>query len=139
MAKFFIDLSTGNIYGQAKAGSPDDQLGRIPAWLTAIGIGPDATRPQEIIPNTVDASHEKHVPVIEAEKNSVTVKVGSAEHPMVPEHFIEWIYLETKHGGQRRRLNPGDRPEARFLLTEDDAPVAAYAYCNLHWLWKAEV
>ena len=58
---------------------------------------------------------------------------------MTVEHLISWIYLETKQGGQRKVLAAGDAPQAVFALTADDAPVAAYAYCNLHGLWKAEV
>ena len=94
---------------------------------------------QEMTPNTTDAAQEKHVPVIQVEGQKVTVTVGSTLHPMTAEHLIEWIYLETKQGGQRKVLSAGDAPQAVFALTEDDAPVAAYAYCNLHGLWKAEV
>lgn len=94
---------------------------------------------QEMVPNTTDAAQEKHVPVIRVDGRLVTVQVGSALHPMITEHFIQWIYLETKQGGQRKTLAPGDAPTVVFALTEDDAPVAAYAYCNLHGLWKAEV
>ena len=88
--------------------------------------------------NTTDASQEKHVPVIEAKGGKVTVRVGSAPHPMVAEHYIQWIYLQTKNGGQFHFFAPGDAPEATFALAEEDAPVAAYEYCNLHGLWKAE-
>ena len=92
---------------------------------------------QEIIPGSVDASQEKHVPVIEMDGNKVVVKVGSAAHPMLPEHYIEWIAIETKQGNQRKALNPGDEPAACFALFEGDEVVAAYAYCNLHGLWKS--
>ncbi|MBQ1351793.1 MAG: desulfoferrodoxin, partial [Oscillospiraceae bacterium] len=64
--------------------------------------------------NTVDASNEKHVPVVAVEGNLVKVSVGSAEHPMLPEHFIQWIYLETEKGGQRKALKPGEKPQAVF-------------------------
>ena len=94
---------------------------------------------KEIVPGTVDASHEKHLPVIEQKGNIVTVKVGSVEHPMLAEHFIEWIALQTKTGNQRKMLKPGDKPEACFALCEGDSPVAAYEWCNLHGLWKSEV
>ena len=89
--------------------------------------------------NTTDASQEKHVPVVQREGNRVLVKVGSAAHPMTDAHWIQWIYLQTKRGGQYRHLAPADAPEAAFLVAEDDEPVAAYAYCNLHGLWKAGV
>lgn len=92
----------------------------------------------ELAANTVDASLEKHVPVVEAEGNKVKVKVGAVEHPMAAEHFIEWIYLETAKGGQLKKLFPGETPEVVFAL-EDDRALAVYAYCNLHGLWKAEV
>lgn len=92
---------------------------------------------QEIIPGTTDGALEKHVPVIEVEGNKVTVRVGAVEHPMLPEHYIEWIALETAQGNQRKPLAPGQKPEAVFMLAEGDSVVAAYEYCNLHSLWKA--
>lgn len=92
----------------------------------------------EVTANTTDAAKEKHVPVIEINGRKVVVKVGSVAHPMTAEHLIQWIVLETKAGCQMKSLKPGQEPCAAFELTEDDAPVAAYAYCNLHGLWKAE-
>lgn len=92
----------------------------------------------ELVPNTEDASQEKHVPVITKQNSVVTVQIGSVLHPMIEEHHIEWIYLETKKGGQRKSLVVGEKPEAIFLL-EDDEAVAAYEYCNIHGLWKAEI
>ena len=91
----------------------------------------------ELVPGTVDASHEKHVPVYTLDGNTVHVKVGSVEHPMLPEHYIEWISLQTKQGNQRKEPRPGDKPEVCFALREGDEVEAAYAYCNLHGLWKA--
>ena len=91
---------------------------------------------KEIIPGTTDAAVEKHVPVCTVEGNLVKVQVGSVAHPMIPEHYIEWISLQTKQGNQRKALHPGDKPEACFALCEGDEVVAAYAYCNLHSLWK---
>lgn len=92
---------------------------------------------QEIVPGSVDAAVEKHVPVYEVKDNKVIVTVGSTEHPMLPEHYIEWIALETKQGNQRKALKPGEEPKACFALCEGDEVVAVYAYCNLHSLWKA--
>ena len=92
---------------------------------------------QEIIPGTTDAAVEKHVPVCEVTGGKVTIKVGSAEHPMIEEHYIEWIALKTKQGNQRKLLKPGMKPEAVFAICEDDEVEAAYAYCNLHSLWKS--
>ena len=91
---------------------------------------------EEIIANTTDAAYEKHVPQISVDGDKVTVKVGSVEHPSLPEHYIEFILLETKSGIQTRWLKPGDKPEAVFTVSEPVA--AAYEYCNLHGLWKAE-
>ncbi|MDD3693547.1 MAG: desulfoferrodoxin family protein, partial [Oscillospiraceae bacterium] len=91
----------------------------------------------EIIPGTTDASVEKHVPVYQVKDNKVFVTVGSVEHPMVPEHYIEWVSLQTKLGNQMKELKPGDAPKVCFALCEDDEIEAIYAYCNLHSLWKA--
>ncbi|NLY86932.1 MAG: desulfoferrodoxin [Clostridiales bacterium] len=92
---------------------------------------------QEIIPGTTDAAQEKHVPVYTVEGDKVVVKVGEVEHPMVEEHYIEWIALETKQGVQRKRLSPGEKPEKCFRICEGDEVKAVYEYCNLHSLWKA--
>lgn len=92
---------------------------------------------QEIVPGSVDAAVEKHVPVYEVKDNKVIVTVGSTEHPMLPEHYIEWIALETKQGNQRKALKSGEEPKACFALCEGDEVVTVYAYCNLHSLWKA--
>ena len=93
---------------------------------------------QEIIPGTVDAAVEKHLPIVSVEGSQVTVQVGSVEHPMLPEHFIEWIVLETSTGSQMKALTPGEKPQAVFALADGEKAVAAYAYCNLHGLWKTE-
>jgi superoxide reductase len=92
----------------------------------------------ELVPNTVDAAQEKHVPVYEVNGDTVCVKVGSVEHPMLEEHYIEWIALKTAQGNQRKALKPGDKPEACFKICDGDKVEAVYAYCNLHSLWKAE-
>ncbi|MGN1014937.1 MAG: desulfoferrodoxin family protein [Butyricicoccus sp.] len=91
----------------------------------------------EIIPGTTDAAAEKHVPAYEVKDNKVLVTVGSVEHPMQPEHYIEWVSLQTKFGNQRKALKPGDAPKVCFALCEGDEVEAVYAYCNLHSLWKA--
>ena len=91
----------------------------------------------EIVPGTTDAAVEKHVPVWTVENGIVHVKVGSVEHPMLPEHYIEWVSLQTKQGNQRKELHPGEKPEVCFALCEGDEVETVYAYCNLHSLWKA--
>lgn len=93
---------------------------------------------QELIPNTVEASTEKHLPVVTVSEGKVKVSIGSVTHPMTDEHSIQWIYLETEAGGMRKYLNPKDAPEAEFCLG-GEKPVAAYAYCNLHGLWKTSL
>ena len=93
---------------------------------------------EELVANTTDAANEKHVPVIKVEGSKVTVTVGEVTHPMLDEHYINWVMLETKKGRQRVELKPGEAPEAVFALAEGDEAVAAYEYCNLHGLWKAE-
>lgn len=92
----------------------------------------------ELIPGTTDAAVEKHVPVVSIDGNIVTVKVGEVEHPMLEEHFIQWVYLQTDRGGQRKCLKPGEKPEVKFALC-DEKPVAVFEYCNLHGLWKADI
>ena len=92
----------------------------------------------ELIPNTVDASGEKHIPAVKVGEGVVEVNVGSVDHPMVDVHWIEWVQLVTDKGSYRKWLNPGEAPNVRFLLSEEK-PVAVYAYCNLHGLWKTEL
>ena len=89
--------------------------------------------------NTVDASQEKHVPQVTVDGKKVIVKVGSVAHPMTEAHLIQWIYLQTKKGGQYVHLTANDKPEAEFILADDDVALAAYEYCNLHGLWKADI
>lgn len=93
---------------------------------------------QAVEPNTVDASKEKHLPVVSVNGNVVSVSVGSVAHPMLEEHFIEWVYLQTEKGGQRKILKAGDSTTVDFSLV-DDTPIAVYAYCNLHGLWKTNI
>lgn len=92
---------------------------------------------EELTANTVDAAHEKHVPVITVNGDEVKVAVGSVEHPSLDAHYIEFIVLVTETGMQMKWLKPGMKPEAVFKVT--DKPVMAFEYCNLHGLWKAEV
>ena len=92
----------------------------------------------ELVPNTTDAAGEKHVPVIRVNGNSVKVEVGAVAHPMLDAHYITFIVLETSQGYQKKDLKPGDKPEAVFALADGETVVAAYEYCNLHGLWKAE-
>ena len=94
---------------------------------------------QELIANTTEAAFEKHIPSVSVSGKNVIVRVGEVDHPMIPEHYIEWVLLETKEGRQRKALEPGSEPAVSFALTEADEPVAVYAYCNLHGLWKKDL
>lgn len=121
--KFFICPHCGNIIAMVKdSGVPVVCCGQ---------------KMEESIPGTVEASHEKHIPVYSVDGNIVTVKVGSVEHPMLNEHHIEWISLQTKSGNQRKLLIPGNAPEICFSICDGDEVEAVYAYCNLHGLWMA--
>jgi superoxide reductase len=84
--------------------------------------------------NTVDASPEKHVPVVEKTEKGVKVKVGSVPHPMEEAHYIEWIEIIADGKTYRKLLEPGDSPEAEFCIEAEN--IVAREYCNLHGLWK---
>ena len=120
--RFFICKHCGNIIAMVKD--------------TGVPVVCCGEKMHELIPGTTDASMEKHVPVYTVEGSTVHVKVGEAVHPMLSEHYIEWISIQTKQGNQRKELHPGEKPEACFALCKGDEVEAAYAYCNLHSLWK---
>ena len=90
----------------------------------------------ELVPGTTDAAVEKHVPVVNVEGNKVTVSVGSVAHPMLPEHYIEWIVIATNKGIQKKQLKPGDEPKVEFALLDGEKVEGAWEFCNLHKLWK---
>ena len=122
--KFYICEHCGNLIGMIHdAGVPMMCCGQ---------------KMKKLEPGVVEASHEKHIPVVAVEGNTVRVNVGSVTHPMSEEHHIAWVYLQTNRGGQRKCLDVNGAPEVTFALA-DETPVAVYAYCNLHGLWKAEI
>lgn len=123
--KFYICKHCGNMIGMIKS-----------SGVNVVCCGDPMT---ELKPNIVEASQEKHLPVVTIEGNIVKVKVGSVEHPMTEEHHIAWIYLETEQGGQRKKLAVGSKPEAEFALAGGDKVVGVYEYCNLHGLWLTKV
>lgn len=92
----------------------------------------------ELIPGTSDGIAEKHVPVIKVTGNTVSVTVGSKIHPSENEHYIEWILLQTDKGLQQKWLSPGNAPKADFAVMTGEHVEAAYEFCNLHKLWKAD-
>ena len=121
--RFFVCEVCGNIIAMVKpSGVPVMCCGR---------------KMKEIVPNTTDASQEKHVPVYTVEGNLGKGLVGSAPHPMIAAHHIVWVSLQTKAGNQRKALAVDGAPEVTFALTDGDEVEAVYAYCNLHGLWKA--
>ena len=92
----------------------------------------------QLVPNTMEASVEKHLPVVSnVMANTISVQVGSALHPMEKEHHITFVFIETERGGQRKRLKVGEEPTLEFCFS-NDTPIAVYAYCNLHGLWKTD-
>lgn len=126
MAKFYRCNHCGNILASIK------DSGVVP-----VCCGSPMT---ELIPDSVDAAFEKHVPVIEVTDSVVEVYVGEVAHPMIEAHYIEWIALETNQGLSIKHLQPDDEQTSNtFALAEFERPVCAYAYCNLHGLWKKSV
>ncbi|MGB4984445.1 MAG: desulfoferrodoxin family protein [Erysipelotrichaceae bacterium] len=91
----------------------------------------------ELLPNTVEAAVEKHLPVVTLGEKKVSVDVGSVDHPMTPEHHIAWVALESSKGVKIHNLT--DKPHTSFHMCSCDEPIAVYAYCNLHGLWKTEI
>ena len=91
----------------------------------------------ELHPNTVDASTEKHVPVVEKIEGGYRVTVGEVNHPMTDAHYIQWIELITNRNEVLRKyLTPTDAPVAEFKTDADE--VYAREYCNLHGLWRSK-
>jgi superoxide reductase len=93
----------------------------------------------ELVPDTVDAALEKHVPAVTCEGGHIHVNVGSVDHPMTPEHFIQFICLVKGEGYEIHPLADTDVPAADFYLADGEEAVAVYEYCNLHGLWKTEL
>ena len=122
--KFYICKHCGNLAGLI------DDMG-----VPMICCGEKMT---ELVPNTVEASMEKHLPAVTVSADSVVVEIGSAPHPMEEAHHISFVYVETDRGGQRKCLKAGEQPKLSFAFI-GDKPIAVYAYCNLHGLWKTEI
>ena len=92
----------------------------------------------EVLPNSVEAAYEKHIPEVKVDGNLVDVVVGSVEHPMIDVHFISWICVVNGKEVLLHKLQPGERPAAKFLLQEKKGEIEVYAFCNLHGLWIAK-
>ena len=122
--RFYICSHCGNIVEKVKdAGVPVVCCGQ---------------KMEELIPNTVEASGEKHMPVVTVEGDKLVVNVGSVNHPMEEKHFIEWVHVDLENGSLFKRLVPGSDPKVVFNIA-GEKPVAVFAYCNLHGLWKTEL
>jgi superoxide reductase len=91
----------------------------------------------KMVANTVDAAKEKHVPVIERKGDTVTVKVGSAAHPMEPKHYILFVELVSGDDVYRHDFKEGDTAALATFKIDPTVPMSARAYCNLHGLWAA--
>ncbi|MDK2936565.1 MAG: superoxide reductase [Eubacteriaceae bacterium] len=92
----------------------------------------------ELTANTIDASKEKHVPIVSHKDHEITVTVGKFPHPMTTDHSILWIFVKSRKGGSFIQLTPQDKPEASFHIDPLDI-VAVYAYCDIHGLWQAQL
>ena len=122
--KFYVCKTCGNLITKIKDS-------KVPVMCCGKAM-------EEIVPASVDASRERHVPVYAVDAGEVFVIVGDVEHPMAEEHSILWVALESDKGLYRKHLEVGAAPEAVFALA-DEKPIAVYAYCNLHGLWKQEL
>ena len=120
--KFYVCKTCGNIVTKVKDSA-------VPVFCCGKAMN-------ELVPGSVDAAQEKHVPIFTIDGSKVFVMVGEVEHPMVPEHFIEWIAIETKLGYQIKYLTPEEKPAASFNIGSQDELIAVYAYCNIHGLWE---
>ena len=117
------------------------ECGNFVKLLTASGkeVSCCGKKMGNIEPYTDGTLAKKHLPIVEAKKGRVTVKVGEIMHPSEENHAIAWIHLITRFGSQYKYLLPGEEPTAEFSLTDGDIPIAAYAYCSTHGLWKTQI
>lgn len=94
---------------------------------------------EELVPKTQDMGTEKHLPVATMEDGKLNIKVGSIEHPMEENHFIEFIAIYYNNKYQIKKLNYTDKPECTFIIEEDVSEIEIYEYCNIHGLWKTVI
>lgn len=124
MKKFYVCEICGNFVGKIYDAAPK---------MTCCG-----QEMKELVANSVEASVEKHIPVVTCENDVLVVNIGSIDHPMEEAHYIDLVYVDTKKGGQKKHLKGQSKPRAEFVFV-DDEPVAVYAYCNIHGLWKTDI
>jgi superoxide reductase len=121
--KFYVCKHCGNIVAYVKS-----------SGVPVMCCGEKMT---ELVPGVSDGAKEKHVPVFEQKDDTVVVNIGEVAHPMLDNHYIEWVAIQTVQGNQRKVLKPGQEPKVCFKLCPGDEVVNVYAYCNLHGLYKA--
>ena len=125
----------------------EDKFYRCPICGNVFGVIHDAGvtpvccgKPMETIKaNSTEAATEKHIPVVTIENGICTVKVGEVAHPMLDEHYIDWIMVHTNKGRHRFVLKPHEAPEVKLHLGENEEVLRVFANCNLHGLWVKEV
>jgi superoxide reductase len=99
----------------------------------------DKPMEEALIHKSDESGHEKHTPLVHEEDGKVYVKVGESVHPMDENHYIDWVYLLTDKGSQRKHLHPGNKPEVIFLIDEDEVVLEVVAHCSQHGLWSADL
>lgn len=122
--RFYICRICKNTVGLLHAG--DKPLSCCGEWMTRMPL------------RNEKENEQKHTPRVVCKNDKVTVDVGTVMHPQTDSHGISWIYLQTDRGGQRKCLAPNSKPTAEFSLL-NEKPVAAYAFCNMHGLWKTDI
>lgn len=125
MAKFYICPHCGTTVGMIKEAAIPVCCGETMKEMEAKSIA--------------EEGNEKHVPLVHEEDGKVYVKVGSVLHPMDQDHYIDWVYLLTDKGAQRKILRPGEKPEVVFLIDDEEVVLSVMAHCNKHGLWKADI
>ena len=88
---------------------------------------------EALIPNSVDAAAEKHVPTYEIKDGKIFVTVN---HVMEDEHYIEWISIVNDKKEITTYFKPGEEAKAHCKYVPGST---IYSYCNKHGLWKADV
>lgn len=122
--KFYVCKHCGNVIGLINN-----------AGVPLICCGEEMT---ELIANNTEAKTDYHIPATAVNGNLITVDIGKFPHPMTPEHHINWVYIQTERGGQRKNIRPGEAPAVVFSLAGDDKYLKTYAHCTLHGLWVSE-
>ncbi len=125
MAKFYECKHCGTMIALLKEGA------MIPKCC-------DETMSEMPIHTKGEEKGEKHVPLVHEENDKVYVRIGEVPHPMEENHYIDWVYLLTDKGSQRKKLYPGNKPEVVFSIGEEEVVLTVIAHCNLHGLWETE-